>query len=212
MKSTQIKTISTLVSVAALLIGFQNCSKAKISSDDITVANESLNTDQLPDGSSTDVNQPNSPPPVGDNSGSGMGSPAPAPTPDSGGVPPATDDPRALCNLSAASSSSIEEIFNSMKNDLGQIKELSGLNGKIVVIGASTLGTHQLDLITHSGGKIILCGLEVEEISHTNGRLILVDTKVQRCYKHSGRMEIVGTSVCNEITSSRVNIKVQRKE
>lgn len=277
-----IRALLICVTTGLLLVGFQNCSKVKIDSADLSANNTGLNTDTLPDGSSTDINQPDSPSsndssgmPVPDSSqppapapGSepapapmptptpGTESPMPSPTPmpapttpisepapvsgtetapvalptpapapgtspaptSPGNAPspkvPATspDEYRALCGMNASSSANVERALSSMRDSRGQIREISGLNGKIVVISDKTLGTNQLDLLTLSGGKIILCGLDVEEISYTHGNLILVDTIVQHCSKHSGMMRIVGTSVCKNVTSSKVNIKVSRKK
>lgn len=96
LKPIKTKVAIISLSIAFLLVGFQNCSKIKIDSEDVSGLNNGLNTDQLPNDTSNPVDQP----PIGTNPPVGSQPPAaeqPAPgmqpMPPAPGMPPMPPSP-----------------------------------------------------------------------------------------------------------------------
>ena len=100
--------------------------------------------------------------------------------------------------------------LNESQNQSGEISDkpivIKGLRGSNVISPADLGGVKQIDKISNSYGKVVLCDVKVDLVEKSGGKLILIGTQVKKITGFHGRVDILDGSAV--IDSS--NVKVYR--
>jgi hypothetical protein len=181
-----------------MMVAFQNCSRtvAMQMTDEV---NGKLDTDFLPNGTS-EVDQQN--PTDGTNAPSGGGDASqPVAGGDSGSgdsdpnMGTQVEDPiKELQDDVDSAAAECEVDLNESQNDAnGVLSEgsFAGIRGSKVISAADLGGATELDELSDSYGKIVLCGVHVKSLHDTGGRIILVNSLVDDLSQHKGDIGVL---------------------
>jgi hypothetical protein len=192
--------ILTFISALALPVLFQNCAKPNQSFSQVSgSSSQSLNTDSLPPNSETQVGSTPSVATSSDNSSSN-GNEMSFQVVDGGKTSGDKDDQDDKDTVQAKS-----DCANYKKSKSGSISKkssttsemISGLNGNHMLTPDDFGGQAHVNCIDNIHGKIILCGLKVDEIKNVSGRMILIDSEVAKSSDSNGRIDLISSHIQN---------------